>query len=167
MGGLREFITTNQTIFATSPTEDTLLDALTPMFDFNKSESGDTRLGFCGNGWLNNFQKLIRDSSGVRINYEKVGKSVYGMNFNEFVFPQGRILLKSHPLMSRHGRYTNSAFFLDPASLIYRPLRGRDTKFEDNIQTPGKDSHEGQWVTEAGIEVDGEFTCGYIGNFVI
>jgi hypothetical protein len=31
-------------------------------------------------------------------------------------------------------------------------MANRDTKPTDNIQTPGQDSREGQWLTEAGIE---------------
>ena len=76
-------------------------------------------------------------------------------------------MIKSHPLMSVHPRFTYSAFIFDPPALSWRPLKGRDTKFEDHTETPGKDSHEGQWLTEGGIELDGEFTCAYIGNFII
>ncbi len=167
MAGLRAMISTNVTIFATSPTETTLANALSPVFDYSGEGAGNQRIIYAGNGFLNNFNRLIMNSSGVRINYDKVGKEVYGQSFNRFVIPQGEFLIKSHPLMSRHARFTNSAFILNPRAIKYRPLRGRDTKFEDNIQTPGKDSHEGQWITEASIELHGEFTCAYIANFTL
>lgn len=167
MGGLRQMITTNVTIFSTSPTEATLVDALSPMFNFNSSMSGDQRLGFCGNGFLTEFNKLIMQAAGVRINYDKEGSDIYGMSFRRFTTPQGEVMLKSHPLMNRHPRFTYSAFFIDPAAIAYRPLRNRDTKFEDHTETPGKDSHEGQWLTECGIELTGEFTCAFLSNFVL
>ena len=66
--------------------------------------------------------------------------------------PQGSLLLKTHPLMNRHAVYTNTCLILDPPGIKYRPLQNRDTKPEDDIQTPGQDSQEGQWITEAGIE---------------
>ena len=68
--------------------------------------------------------------------------------------------------MSRHALYTNSMFILDFSAIRYRPLRGRDTSFKDNVQQKDEDVIRGFWQTEAGLEVGlGGLTCGYIGNF--
>ena len=88
------------------------------------------------------------------------------MNFQELIFPQGRILLKTHPLFSRNTLYTNSMLIMDFSALKYRPLTDSDTKFTDDIQTKREDLREGQWLTEAGIEIwHGGLTCRWIGNF--
>ena len=87
------------------------------------------------------------------------------MKLQRWVTPQGTLGVRTHPLMNIHGRFTNSAFIIDPTGLIYRPLR--DTKFEDNIQSPGVDAREAQWITECGLEVHHEATMGYISNFTI
>lgn len=166
-GGLSEFITTNRTIFTTSPTEDTLLDAIYPVFDYSVeggSGGGDERIAFCGNGFLNNLNKLARDSASTRINFNGIVK-VYGMSLQEWIIPQGTLYVKTHPLMNTHARFTNGAFIIDPASIIYRPLR--DTKAEDNIQANDADLQKGQWLTEAGLEIRHEKTMAYIGNFVL
>jgi hypothetical protein len=89
------------------------------------------------------------------------------MTLQRWALPQGTLYVRTHPLMNVHARFNNSAFVINPASIIYRPLVGRDTKPIDNIQLPDADTHKGQWLTEAGIEVQHEKTQGYIGNFVV
>jgi len=164
-GGLRYFLSTNVTIFTTTPTEDTFLNAVYRVFDYNKdSGAGDERIVLCGNGALNSLNKLARTSPSTRINFKEVIK-LYGMNLQLWVLPQGTLALRTHPLMNLHPRYTYSMFIIDPTNLRYRYLL--DTKFEDNIQLPGQDSRKGQWITEAGLEVNHEYTMGYIGNFVV
>lgn len=159
--GLRKAITTNVKIFTTTPTEDTLLDAIYKVFDY-ESEAGDQRIVLAGNGFLNTLNKLARKSSSSRVNFDSVIK-LYGMSLQRWVTPQGEFAVKTHPLMNLHGRYTNSAFIIDPTGLRYRYLR--DTAFEDNIQTPGQDAQEAQWLTECGLEVNHEETFAYLGNF--
>jgi hypothetical protein len=163
-GGLRYWITTNRTVFATSPTEDTLLDAVYPVWDYESQGAGDERIVFCGNLFLNNLNKLARDSSSTRVNFDGVIK-LYGMNLQRWVLPQGTLAVKTHPLMNQHGRYSASAFVIDPTGIIWRPMK--DTTFEDNIQANDADLRKAQWYTEAGLEVQREETMAYIGNFVI
>jgi hypothetical protein len=160
-GGLRQFITTNVTIFATTPTEDTLMSAIYPCFDYDAGGAGDERLVFCGNGALNALNTIARKDSSSRINFDRT-IDYYGMNLQKIIIPQGVLYLRTHPLMNVHGRYKNSMFVINPAGLRYRPLR--DTKFEDNVQAPGKDSREAQWITEAGLEVNFETTMAYLAN---
>lgn len=165
-GGLREFITTNATVFTTSPTEDTFLNAVYPVFDYAAEQNGggNERIVFAGNGFLNNLNKIARDATSSRINFDSTVKT-YGMELAKWVLPQGTVLIKTHPLMNVHTKYTNSAFVINPAGISYRHLR--DTKSQDNIQGNGEDTHKGQWLTEAGIEVQHEKTMAYIGNFVV
>jgi hypothetical protein len=163
-GGLRHFIETNVTIFTTTPTEDTLLDAIYPVFNYNVGGAGDERIVLAGNGFLNSLNKLARNSDSTRINFQGT-IDVYGMRLQKWVTPQGTFAVKTHPLMNQHGKYTYSAFVIDPTGLIYRPLR--DTKFEDNIQANDADYRKGQWLTEAGLEIHHEETMAYIGNFVV
>jgi hypothetical protein len=163
-GGLRSFLSSNVTIFTTTPTEDTFLDAVYKMFDYEANGAGDERIGFCGNGFLNSLNKIVRNSARTSINYDKT-IDLYGMKLWEWILPQGRIGLKTHPLLNVHPVYTYSAFLINPAGLCYRPLR--DTKFQDNIQANDEDVRKGQWLTEAGLEVRSEETMAYIGNFKV
>ena len=165
MGGLREFITTNAKVYTTSPTEDDFLNTVSPVFDFtSESGAGDQRIMLCGNGFANNLNKVARNSASTRINFDGT-LDLYGMHLKKYTLPQGELAVKTHPMMSQHARYTNSAFILDMSNIIYRPLR--DTKFEDDVGVKGTDARNGQWVTEMSIEVQHEVTMAYIGNFVV
>ena len=167
MDGIRKFIPSATTTILSSWTLDSFLDAVAPVFDFD-SPAGDTRMAFVGNSALNHFNKKIADGSGQSALNIQLGQKdkVFGMNFMEYLLPQGRLLLKTHPLMNRHSLYKNSMFVIDFSALRWRPMRNRDTKFQDNIQAKGEDARRGQWITEAGIELQfGGLTCGYIGGF--
>lgn len=161
MGGLRQAIATNVTVYSTTPTESTFLAAIQPMFDYDGG-GGNQRLALCGNGMLTGLNKIAK--SGMSIRVDEVVK-LYGMNLQRWILPQGEIYIRSHPLMNVHPRYTYSAFMIDPSSLVYTYLR--DTHLEDNIQAPDSDDQKGQWLTECGLEWHHERTMAYLGNFVV
>lgn len=163
-GGLRTWITTNVKIYTTTPTEDDFLNDTYQVFNFNAAGAGNERLVLCGNGFLNTLNKLARDSASTQINFDSTLK-YYGMELHKWVIPQGTFYIKTHPQMSRNAKFTNSAFIINPRGLKYRYIAGRDGMFEDNIQTPGKDVREAQWLTECGLEVQHEKTMAYLGNF--
>ena len=83
--------------------------------------------------------------------------------------PNGRVMLKSHPLLSRHGLYRKSACHRlrrsELRDYVSVALEGRDTKTQDDVQTKDEDVRRGFLMTEAGIEVDyGGLTMAYLGN---
>jgi hypothetical protein len=161
-GGLRSMLSSNVTVFSTTPTEDTFLNAIYPVFNYN-SGAGDERLVLAGNGALNTLNKLAKNSSSSRVNFDQVVR-LYGMSLQRWILPQGTIYVKSHPLLNNHARYTNSMFVIDPSALKYRYLR--DTTFKDNVQANDEDVQRGYWLTECGLEVQHEKTMAYVGNFV-
>ena len=161
-GGLREFITTNAKVYTIAATEDSFLDDIYKVFDYDAGNAGNERLIFAGNGFLNSLNKIARNSGSSRINFDGTLKT-YGMELQKWVLPQGTVMVRTHPLMNTHPIYTDSAFVIDPSAIVYRPLR--DTKPMDNIQAPDADTRKGQWLTEAGIEVRHEKTMAYLGNF--
>lgn len=164
-GGLRHFITTNVKIYTTSPTEDDFLNTTYKVFDYNTSSSaGMERIVFAGNGFLNNLNLIARNSSSTRINFDGTVKT-YGMELQRWILPQGTFYVRTHPLMNVHARFNNSAFIIDPSAIIYRPMR--DTRMQDNIQDNDADLQKGQFLTQAGLEVQHEKTMAYIGNFVV
>lgn len=165
MGGLRNQIPSgNQYIYSTGTTWFDLIDRISPLFSFT-SKSGDERAAFIGNGALNALNKIIAADANSEIQWQGI-QSVYGMNFRVLQMPQGRILLKTHPLLSRFGgSYTNSMFILDMSTLTYVTLKGRDTKVKDDVQTEDEDLRRGYIQTECSLQLDmGGVTSGYIGN---
>lgn len=166
-GGLLHMLSTYASsrivAFTTTPTESTLLDAVYPIWDY-ETDAGNERIVFAGNGALNSLNKLAKASSSTRINFSGVVKE-YGMRLDRWVFPQGDLFVRTHPLFNTHGRFTNDILVIDPSALAYRYLR--DTKPQDNIQANDADEQKGQWLTEAGLEVDHAKTMLWIHNFVV
>lgn len=160
MGGLRQFIpASNTTIFGATTTWQQWLDATVPVFDWD-TPSGNERIIFCGNKYLNVLNNIARLNGDI--NFTETVK-VYGLDLQKIITPQGTLYLKTHPMMNRHSKFSASAFILDFAALKYKYLR--DTFFEDDVQTPGDDQKQGQWITECSLEVRfGGATLGYHGN---
>ena len=151
------------TAFTTTPTETAFTDAVYKVFDY-QTNAGDERIVFAGNGFLNSLNRLANSQSRVRINYDGIVKE-FGMNLQKWVMPQGTLYVKSHPLFNLHARFTNDAFVFDPTVVKYRALR--DTNFKDNIQANDADEKKGQWLTEAGLELEHVKTTAWISNFVV
>lgn len=149
--------------FTTTPTESTLLDAVYPIWDY-ATDAGDQRIVFAGNGALNSLNKLAKNATSTRINFNGVVKE-YGMRLQEWTFPQGTLFVKTHPLFNTHGRFTNDILVVDPSAMAYRYIR--DTKNQDNIQANDADEQKGQWLTEAGLQIEHLKTMLWIHNFVV
>jgi len=163
MGGVRSFLpTTNVTVFAAAVTPSAFLDAIAPVFDFDTG-AGDSRIVFAGNQALIELSKIFANE--VIFNVNNVVKQ-YGMDFQEFVMPNGRIMLRSHPLLSRHALYRKSAFILDFDAIKYVTQKGRpDGKASDDVQNKDEDVRRGFWQSDASMELDyGGLTCAYLGN---
>lgn len=164
MNGIRKQIASqNQYVYSTGTTIIDLLDRIYKVFDFN-TPAGAERIAFTGNAGLNELNKVVQADVNADITWGGPVK-VYGMNFRELLIPQGRILLKTHPLLSRNSLYSKSMWILDFASIEYVTLPGRDTKTKDDIQTEGEDLRRGFVQTECSVSVTRNgLTCGYIGN---
>lgn len=162
-GGLRQFITSNVTIFSADPTVSTFMDAVSTVFDYDAGGAGNERLAFAGNGALNFLNTMIQTNASTNINYDGT-INAWGMRLNRLVLPQGTLAIKAHPLMSVHPVYRYGIFIVNPAGIRYRPLRGRDTHIEKNIQPNDADYVKDQWLTEAGFEFHHERTHAYLGQ---
>jgi hypothetical protein len=163
MGGLRSFIpAANVTIFTTAVTPNAFLDALAPVFNFDTG-AGDTRAVFAGNQALIELSKVFVNE--VTFNVNNVVK-VYGMDFQEFIMPLGRVLIRSHPLLGRNDLYKKSAFVVDFDALSYVTMKGRpDGKAKDDVQAEDEDVRRGFWQTDCSMEVlYGGLTMAYLGN---
>jgi hypothetical protein len=163
MAGLRYFIpSANVTVFTSAVTPSSFLDAIAPVFNFDTG-AGDTRMVFAGNQALIELSKIFADE--VMFEVSNTVK-VYGMDFQEFMMPNGKILLKSHPLMSLHSLYKKSAFIVDFDAIKYVTQKGRpDAKATDDVQQKDEDVRRGFIQSDGSLMVDyGGLTCGYLGN---
>lgn len=186
MGGiLSQIPATRRFIFAagtgaTRLTYDNFLAAVYRIFEYT-TDAGDERICFCGNVALNALNKMVNrqpqggTSSGTaNINWGGPVK-LYGMNLRELILPQGRLLIRSHPLLNRHGRYVSSTWtpgiynasmwMLDFSALKYVSLKGRDTRTKDDVQNKDEDVRRGFIQTDCSVRLDkGGLSCGYLGG---
>lgn len=172
-GGLRHYLQLTKTAdpvgskhcvhdFGGTPTtEDDILEASYRMWDYRGqggSRGGNQRIGLCGNGYLNELNKIARDSGSTRINFDGVLKT-YGMNLQRWILPQGEIYVRTHPLLNTNTAWSHSAFFLHGGNL--KDMALRPTKFDDSVEPKGKDSRMGEWLTESGCEFHHLKTMAY------
>ena len=164
MAGIRSLLpSANVTVFGGAVTAASFADAVAPVFNFDCG-GGDTRIVFMGNQARSEMGKVIQGTTGIRMELGNTIK-VWGMDFQEFITPMGRLLLKSHPLMSQHPIYKSSAFILDFAAIKYVALKGRDTKYFDDVQAKDEDLRRGYVQTECSLMLDGGgLSCGYLGK---
>lgn len=163
-GGLLSFLTTNRVEFGaggTAWTEDNLIDFLAQMFNYDGQGAGNERLAFCGNAALTAINKLARNSTSTRINFEGTIKT-YGMELTKWILPQGTIYLKTHPLFNTHPVLTKALVGINPKGIKERPLR--KLKLETETQPRNADYEEGYWIAETGLEVNHEETMCYAGK---
>lgn len=163
MDGIRAIIpTANTTIFSQPVTPTSLLDSVGMLFDFDTG-AGDTRMLFGGNQALIELSKVFANEVEFEV---RDTVKVYGLDFQELSIPMGRILMRSHPLLSRHGLYKKSAFILDFDAIKYVTQKGRpDGRAKDDVQTEDEDVRRGFWQTDCSMEaLYGGLTMAYLGN---
>lgn len=80
------------------------------------------------------------------------GEQTFGLNVTKYVTPFGILNLVYDPMLEG-AVYGGYGLILDVENIKYRPLKGRDTKLETNIQANDEDQRKDQYITEAGIEV--------------
>lgn len=164
MGGIRNFLpATNVTVFGAPTTVNSFLDAVEPVFNFD-TEGGDTRIMFAGNQAIVELNKILFATTNVRVHWDHQIK-VFGLDFVEMIMPRGRILMRSHPLLSLEPVYQKSAVIIDFASFKYVCMKGRDTLVKDDVQLKDEDVRRGFVQTECSLLVDrGGLTCAWLGK---
>jgi hypothetical protein len=76
----------------------------------------------------------------------------YGLNIMDYMTPFGVLHLAYDPLLEG-AVYGGYGVVVDLENIKYRPLKGRDTQLETDIQANDEDQRKDQYITEAGIEV--------------
>lgn len=186
MGGILEQIpASRKKIFAAGTgtgrlTFDNFLEGIYRAFDYT-SEAGDERIMFCGNVALNALNKMVNrnPAGGTTANVHNVSwggpVKAYGMNLRELLLPQGRLLVRSHPLLNRHGQYVSSTWtpgiynascwIIDFSCVRYVYQKGRNTRVKDDVQNKDEDVRRGFVQSDCSIRLDkGGLTCAYLGG---
>lgn len=92
----------------------------------------------------------------------------YGLDIQQLITPFGTWNLVVHPLLSQdvsktfHVGMETWAYVLDMNFLKYVFLKGRDLHINRNVQTPGLDGEQHDYMAEVAIQVTEPLTCGLI-----
>jgi hypothetical protein len=70
--------------------------------------------------------------------------------------------LVNHQLFSEHPSWRGGAVIVDTRNIMYRYLKGRDTRFLRERQGNGEDKVVHEFMTKAGLELMHSRTHGYI-----
>lgn len=121
-------------------------------FDQNVSEvifryGASEKLAFCSSRVLS----VVNGWATGKLQLEQ-GEDTFGLNIVRYVTPFGIINFVYEPLFEG-AVYGAQAAILDVENIKYRPLQGRDTNLETNIQNNDEDQRKDQYITEAGIEL--------------
>lgn len=122
------------------------------------AEGSDEKLAFCSPRALS----VVNQFAHGKLQTRPKEKS-FGLQVQDYVTAHGVLLLIPHPLLTGV-EYGDYMVVVDPENIRYRPLQGRDTVLREEVQNPGDDKVQDEYLTEAGLEVRLEQTHGIIKN---
>ena len=112
---------------------------------------------------MNVFNKLGRVHGTLQVTPTS---TTFGMQFVTWQTPYGVLQIKQHPLLSNNATFQSWGFIFDPARIVYRYLRNRDTQYLENRQSPGDDVTTNEFLSECGLELQFEQAHGIFKNAV-
>lgn len=131
--------------------EDTFEQYLESLFRYGSA----SKLAFCSARFITLINSYGRDK--VQLNQ---GAKKYGLNIYTYQSAHGELNMVKQQLFE--GGYSKLAVILDMENLKYRPMNGRDTKMNADIQPKGADYFLDEYLTEAGLELQLPKTHGVI-----
>jgi len=144
-GGLLSYLNKNNYASSATLTQSEFDNSLSEVvFKYGSKEKillSSARLMSVINGWA--LGKLRVDEEAAK----------YGLAIFTYITPFGTYKIMNYQHILEGAIYGGYGILLDPENVKYRPLAGRDTKLETNIQANDADSRVDQYITEAGLEV--------------
>lgn len=118
---------------------------------FEKTNSSDwSKLVLCGPGYLNRVQDMFEKQITITSTRDEGFK---GFNFElvKHSSNNGTVYYKVHPLFN-DPFMRNSAFYIDPGYIKWRPFADSDTDVVAGVQDNDEDIRADMWLTEGGPE---------------
>lgn len=149
-GGLAHWLWASyKTDFTSSGlTKDGLNTFLQPIYTVNNGSQN--KLALCGATALGALNDYAEEYGTINL---EPRDSTYGLQIRTLVHAWGELKLVNHPLMSEHSEWTKAMFVVDTKNVMYRFLRGRDTRFLKERQGNGEDRVTHEFMTKAGLEL--------------
>jgi len=155
MGGLNFFLSSNVQSFSTGLTRNTFLDFLRPIYTV--PGGSQNKVAFCGATALGIMTEYAEDLGQI---FLEPKDKTYGLQIRTLVHAWGELKLVNHPLLSEHPTWTKNMYIVDTRNVLYRYLKGRDTRFLRERQGNGEDRVTHEFMTKCSLEVRHERTHG-------
>jgi len=159
--GLWHFIPNSVSAGITTPgeiSEDEWELFVKSLFKYNYKETGNVKTVFGGSILATALNRFAKPYLNI-----KQDETTYGLEIAQYKSPFGRINIIYHPKVFDLPAYSNLVVGVDFGSLGYMALKGRDTRYEPNLQENDEDAKKGQWFTDSGIRVtNAEVNCKLI-----
>ena len=157
MAGINSQVTTNRLDFTgdDTPTKATFDDIMVGVMQeghsgFENRELA-TKTGFFSQRWL----AALNAFSDNAIRVVEPSESTYGLRIMQYQGSWGVLNVLNAPVLNRPS-FAGFGFILDLEHARQANFKGRDTKFEDNIQLPGVDGRKAQYLSDKSfvLEID-------------
>jgi hypothetical protein len=155
LGGLEFFLSSNVQSFSSGLTQSAFLDFLRPIYTV--PGGSQNKVAFCGATALGVFTQYAESLGQI---FLEPRDSTYGLQIRTLVHAWGELKLVNHPLMSEHSTWTKNCFIIDTRNVMYRFLKGRDTRFLRERQGNGEDKVVHEFMTKMSLELRHERTHG-------
>ena len=118
---------------------------------FEKTNANDwCKVCLCGPGYYNRVSDVFEKQITVQSTRDN-GFKGFDFQFNMHTSNAGTIYYKVHPLFN-DPYMRNSAFYIDPGYIKWRPFLDSDTDIIPNVQENDEDIRADMWLTEGGPE---------------
>jgi hypothetical protein len=89
-----------------------------------------------------------------------VGEDTYGVRIKQYISAHGDLFIVESRSLQLD--YAYCGFVFDMQFITYKAMMGRDTKLKTNIEAPGFDGWEDEYLTESGLKFQNEAAHAYI-----
>ena len=142
---------------ANTLTRDEFLAFLEPIYTV--PGGSQNKIAFCGSTFLGVMTKYAEELGQM---FLEPKEKTYGLQIRTLVHAWGELKLVNHQLFSEHPSWRGGAVIIDTRNIMYRYLKGRDTRFLRERQGNGEDKVVHEFMTKAGLELMHSRTHGYI-----
>lgn len=148
MGGFDFFATSNVDSFSAGLTRADFLDFLKPIYTVPGGSMD--KVAFCGATALGIMTQYAEDLGQI---FLEPSDKTYGLQIRTLVHAWGELKLVNHPLFSEHPVWTKNMRIVDTKNVMYRFLRGRDTRYLTDRQGKGEDKKVNEFMTKCSLEL--------------
>jgi len=142
---------------ANTLTRDEFLAFLEPIYTV--PGGSQNKIAFCGSTFLGVMTKYAEELGQI---FLEPRDKTYGLQIRTLVHAWGELRMVNHPLFSEHPSWRGAAMIFDTRNIMYRYLKGRDTRFLRERQGNGEDKVVHEFMTKTGFELRHARTHGYV-----